>query len=337
MKYIVFFSEKDLSPLKVDELSELKDYEFEQINSCKNLSSFLNTKKPDLLIWRGSTTCFSKIFKSNPELYKTPILSIITRSDLGTWQPQHSKHRYLLRAYSSADLVDKIETLLNLKEAKIPKPYSTQKITIPDIESLKNYIRAKGEEVFWEKNKVVFKENRHSSFIYLINKGLVKTSRMDQLGKELITGIYRKNEILGLYGFHQKPICPETASTLEASTVHRILYRDFNEILKENPELSLDLAQHLTDTVLRLKSQLLDMAYASVLKKTSNTILQFADDLENPDFQGFKISRTDLASIAGISPESFIRSLSCLKKEGIISIKGKKINILNSERLQDIT
>lgn len=337
MKYIVFFSEIDFRPFKLDKSLVLKDYEYLQINSLENLSSFLSEKRPHLIIWRNNTKISPEIFSSIPELYKIPLLSIIAEDNLDNWKPFHSKHHYLLNSHSQAEILHKIESLVSFKNEKTFKPKNIQKTTIPDIESLKNYIEEKGEQIYWDKNKIVFRENRHSSFIYLISKGLVKTSRMDQLGKELITGIYRKNELLGLYGFNKNPICPETATTIESSKVYRLLYKDFKEILQENQGLSLDLAQHLTDTVLRLKSQLLEMAYSSVLKKTSNTILQFADDLQNPDFQGLKISRTDLASIAGISPESFIRSLSCLKKEGIIAIKGKNINILNSEKLQHIT
>ncbi len=337
MKYVVFFSEKGFSSFKLDKSSGLKDYNYAYINSLKNLRSFLIKKKPALIIWKHKTKISPELFNNNPELYNTQLLSIISENNLETWQPFHSKHHYLPDSYSKAELLQKINALLCLKNEKTFEGEKVERTLISDIEALKNYIEEKGEQVAWDKNKIIFRENRHSSFIYLISKGLVKTSRMDQLGKELITGIYRKNELLGLYGFHKNPICPETATTLEPSRVHRILYKDFKEILQENPGLSLDLAQHLTDTVLRLKSQLLEMAYASVLKKTSNTILQFADDLQNPEFPGLKISRTDLASIAGISPESFIRSLSCLKKEGIISIKGKNINILNSEKLQHIT
>jgi CRP-like cAMP-binding protein len=240
-----------------------------------------------------------------------------------------------LDTYLGSEHYIKQSTLRAISDS-FKKKRSTNNVAIPNIEALKNHIEENGELVNLDKHKVIFRENRHCSFIYLISKGLVKTSRMDQLGKELITGIYRKKELLGLYGFHKNPIYTEMATTLDACKLHRILHKEFREILQENQSLSLDIAQNLSDTVLTLKSQLLEMAYASVLKKTSNTILQFAEELQNHDFQDLRISRTDLASIAGISPESFIRSLSSLKKEGIIAIKGRKINILKPERLQEI-
>jgi len=337
MKHILYISGKNSGHLQQDEFQGLQGYEWFQTDCFESLKNLIAEKKPDLLIWGNNTEISSEIFNRNPEFYKIPILSIIAEDKIGAWKAFHAKHQYLVSSFSQAELLQKIEFLVKQKNVNEIENKKINRTAIPSIEALKIYIEEKGEPINLDKHKIIFRENRHSSFIYLISKGLVKTSRMDQLGKELITGIYREKELLGLYGFHENPTCPEMATTLEPSRLYRILHKEFREILQENQALSLDIAQYLTDTVLRLKSQLLEMAYASVLKKTSNTILQFADELQSPDFQGIRISRTDLASIAGISPESFIRSLSSLKKEGIIDIKGRKINILKPERLHEIT
>lgn len=337
MKRILYIIGESVGHLNQDELTDFHDFEWLRTNSLQNLENLIAKKKPDLLIWGSNVEISSEIFNRNPELCKIPLLSIITEDKIGTWKRVHTKHQYLISSYTQTELLQKIKLLLSQKNDNSIGNKKINKTTISNIEALKSYIKEKGEPISLDKHKIIFRENRHSSFIYLISQGLIKTSRMDQLGKELITGIYRENELLGLYGFHKNPTCPEMATTIEPSRLYRILYKEFREILQENQGLSLDIAQYLTDTVLSLKSQLLEMAYASVLKKTSNIILQFAEELQRPDFQGIRISRTDLASIAGISPESFIRSLSSLKKEGIIDIKGRKINILKPERLHEIT
>ncbi|MBZ9631435.1 Crp/Fnr family transcriptional regulator [Salegentibacter sp. LM13S] len=336
MKRILYISGKNSDHLKQDELTVLKNYEWILTYSLKSLRRLFIENKPDLIIWANYGKLSSEVLNSNPEFYNLPILSIIPEDKFETRDPLHAKHHYLPISHSQDELLHKITSLTNSKNENFKTSNKIDKSTIPNIAALKRFIETKGDLISLDKHKILFRENRHSSFIYLINKGLVKTSRMDQLGKELITGIYRKNDLLGLYGFHKNPVATEMASTLEPSKFYRILHKDFREILQENQELSLDLAQYLTDTVLALKSQLLEMAYASVLKKTSNTILQFANEFQNPEYNGLNISRTDLASMAGISPESFIRSLSSLKKEGIIAIKGRKINILKPEKLQEI-
>ena len=50
--------------------------------------------------------------------------------------------------------------------------------------------------------------------------------------------------------------------------------------------------------------------------------------------ENIKISRGDLASVAGIATESLIRTLSAFKKEGLIEIEGRNIKILDIEGLE---
>jgi CRP-like cAMP-binding protein len=85
------------------------------------------------------------------------------------------------------------------------------------------------------------------------------------------------------------------------------------------------------------KSQLLDMAYSSVRRKTAQTILLFAERLKRNKLQQIRISRADLAAVAGIAQESLIRTLSKLKSEGLLEIEGRNIKILDFEKLKNIS
>lgn len=78
------------------------------------------------------------------------------------------------------------------------------------------------------------------------------------------------------------------------------------------------------------------MAYSSVRKKTASTILQFAEILNKNQNDNIKISRHDLASVAGIATESLIRTLSGFKKDGLIEIEGRNIRITNLDGLRHI-
>ncbi|MFK7812984.1 MAG: Crp/Fnr family transcriptional regulator, partial [Maribacter sp.] len=82
--------------------------------------------------------------------------------------------------------------------------------------------------------------------------------------------------------------------------------------------------------------QLLQMAYSSVRKKTAQTLLQFSEILNKKLDEPIRISRSDLASVAGIATESLIRTLSGFKKEGLIEIEGRNIRILELDALQDV-
>ena len=98
----------------------------------------------------------------------------------------------------------------------------------------------------------------------------------------------------------------------------------------------MDLIDYLTDNVSEIKDQLLQMAYSSVKKKTANTIIQFAEKINVKPNDSIRISRNDLASVAGIATETFIRTLSGLKKDGLIDIEGRNIKILDLEMLKNV-
>jgi CRP-like cAMP-binding protein len=83
---------------------------------------------------------------------------------------------------------------------------------------------------------------------------------------------------------------------------------------------------------------LLQLAYSSVRQRVADALLLLRDKYQEEGSNEFSmnISRDDLANIVGTATESLIRSLSELKTEGILRIKGSKIQILLPEKLERI-
>lgn len=79
------------------------------------------------------------------------------------------------------------------------------------------------------------------------------------------------------------------------------------------------------------------MAYSSVRKKTAQTLLQFADIMNTKTEDPIKISRNDLASVAGIVTESLIRIPSGFKNDGLIAIEGRNIRIMELKALHYVS
>lgn len=244
---------------------------------------------------------------------------------------------YITKPFDEKELVLAIRSRL-AKHALLHRK-KNQKASLSEMNSLaelEQYFKEYGESFEVEKNEKVYYERKHANFVFLLKSGLVKAHRMDEYGKELITGLYKKSDFFGYYHFLNHSSYPETATALETSYIFRLSSLKFQDILNCSQHLTLELAQLLSDNLSVLKNHLLEMAYSSVLKKTTSTILQFAEIMRENNEDGIKISRNDLASVAGISTESFIRSLSSLKKDGLIDIEGRNIRILNLEKLESI-
>jgi CRP-like cAMP-binding protein len=126
----------------------------------------------------------------------------------------------------------------------------------------------------------------------------------------------------------------ESAAAIENTVVYRFSKNELKELLQENHLVALDLVDYFTDNVSEIKDQLLQMAYSSVRKKTASTIIKFTEKIKINPKETIKISRSDLASVAGVATETFIRTLSELKREGLIDIEGRNIKIKNLNKLK---
>ena len=159
---------------------------------------------------------------------------------------------------------------------------------------------------------------------------------MDESGKELITALHKTDDFLGFTSFADNIPYQETATAVEEVELAGISKVELKNILGSNQNVSLEMMNVLTETVSEIKEQLLQMAYSSVRKKTAQTILQFARILNKKPEESIKISRSDLASVAGIATESLIRTLSEFKKRGFIEIEGRTIKILELGALEAV-
>lgn len=246
---------------------------------------------------------------------------------------------YLSKPFEEEELLSAIESRLVKAEIfeKMISDTSKKKGNrgdIRDLNELKNLFDDTGENKQFKPGEIIYREGAHSTLIYLILSGIVKSHKMDQSGKELITALHKPDEFLGFTSFMDNIPYQETASCIEEVELAGIQKSELKKILGNNLDVSLEIMNILNNTVADIKEQLLQMAYSSVRKKTAQTILQFAGILNKKSGDSIKISRSDLASVAGIATESLIRTLSEFKKKGLIEIDGRNISILKLNELE---
>ena len=159
---------------------------------------------------------------------------------------------------------------------------------------------------------------------------------MDEYGKELITSIYKEGDFFGNTSFNKHSAYEEYTTAMEETKVYSVSKEELRDVLVKNSKITLDFIDVLGDNIEGIKEQLLEMAYGSVRKKAAKTILMFSQKIRRFPTQSIRISRSDLASVAGMASESLIRTLSDFKKEGLIEIEGRNIKILDVEALKNI-
>lgn len=248
---------------------------------------------------------------------------------------------YITKPFEEDELISAIES--RLAKAAILKDINDrqdetdfQEDEIRTLNDLKNFFDDNGDVITYFKGKEIYTEGQNSNNIYLITKGLVKCHKLDEQGKELTTALYKEDDLFGYTSFTQNKPYQETATAIKDTELVGVSKNKLKSVLNNNHQVTLELIELLTDDLTGVKDQLLQMAYSSVKKRTATTILKFAEKLNHKPDESIRISRSDLASVAGIAIESLIRTLSSFKDMGVIEIDGRNIKILDINKLHQI-
>lgn len=332
----------------IAELLELSDFEVLTAPNGKLGLKSININIPDIIV------CDIMM----PELDGYEVLSEVTKNTKTKHIPfiflsaktEHQDVRkgmnlgaddYITKPFTEDELVSAIKSRLAkasiLKEKGQDNVHNySEKDELINLNDLKNFFDDYGNEFTFNKGDIIYREGDHSNFIYLITKGAVKCHKLDTKGKELATSLYKEDDLFGYTSFTHNLPHKETATAIKKTKLVGLSILQLSEILKNNNKLAIALIDHLTDDLSHFKDQLLEMAYSSVNKKTANTILQFAEKINRRPNDPIKISRNDLASVAGIATETFIRTLTNFKNQGLIKSEGRNIVVLDIDGLKQI-
>lgn len=278
-----------------------------------------------------------EILSENPQTRQTPFIFLSAKTD-------HKDIRkgmnlgaddYLTKPFEENELIDAIESRL-AKTVILNHQDEAEIVGVQSFDILKSQLRKCEERVF-EAGETIFEAGQVSNNIYLIDRGVVKTHRNDENGKELITALHKDNDIFGNISFTKFGNFDEHATAMEKTKLHEISLDEVKTLFNQNPQVMFEFIDEIGNLLSETKSQLMEMAYSSVKKKTAQTILLFSERLKKNKLSQIRISRADLAAVAGIAPESLIRTLSTFKKQGIIDIEGRNIKINDFEALENIS
>jgi CheY-like chemotaxis protein len=351
MKKILLIEDDKVVRENTAELLRLADYEVETAENGKIGLEEIKKHHPDLII------CDIMM----PELNGFAVLQILSKNKDTKHIPfiflsaktEHKDIRkgmnlgaddYITKPFDESELFSAIESRFakieiikeNLSNTSSEKNSPAKTSSIKNLQHLKDMAFENTDVISFNAGDMIYHEGDNSNYIFLIKEGIVKTYKIDEQGKELITALHKENDFFGFTSFTDNNPYQEAATSIENTIVIRILKKELIPILENNHEVTLELIDYLSGNVSGFKNQLLQMAYSSVRKKTADTILKFTEKIKKRPEDTIKISRSDLASIAGIATETFIRTISDFKKEGLINVQGTNIEIIDLEKLKKV-
>ncbi len=189
---------------------------------------------------------------------------------------------------------------------------------------------------FFKKGQVIFYEGNHPHGMYCIYKGKVKISKLGDEGKEQIVRFAGEGELLGYRSSLSNESYKATATAMEDCYICHIPKDKFSNVLDNNSNFSLEIIKLLSSDLKKSEQSLINISQKPVRERIAETLLNLKKRFgyeEDSKTLSMILTRREIGDIAGTTTETTIRTLSDFVKEGSVNLDGKKIQILDFNKL----
>lgn len=251
---------------------------------------------------------------------------------------------YLTKPFQKKELLDAIYSRLRKNDflrEEISKTFKGFNMFLEEA-SLYTYFEGtskKRELSLYKKKDLIFKEGQRADKLFFIETGTVKTFKLIESGKEFVTGIWGAGDFLGqLSLLSTGSNYTENAAVMETAEIGNIPKEDFIKLLYSNPIVSQKFIDMISNNLVEIQDQLINMAFSSVRQRAARALLYLFKKgmIRNRANTGIGIPRDDFAGIIGTAKETAVRILTDFKNEGLIAMDtGRRIILLKPEVLSN--
>jgi CRP-like cAMP-binding protein len=186
----------------------------------------------------------------------------------------------------------------------------------------------------------VFREGEKPHGLVCLSSGKVKLFREGVGGRNQILKMKKPLDIFGFRALFGDPYFYISADAIEDSTVCVIEKSPLVKILKKNAEFSFQFAKLLSEELKFANNRIISLTQKHVRGRVAESILLLSDIYgfeEDGKTIGVYLSREDIAGLSSMTTSNAIRTLSNFVSDGIISLKGRKITLVDKPALETIS
>ena len=154
-----------------------------------------------------------------------------------------------------------------------------------------------------------------------------------------ILGILSEGDFFGEMSILDGQARSATVVAIDDADLLVIRRDDFLKMLKEYPQIAINLLKELAMRLRRADAQIKSLSLQDAAGKVASTILRLADDAGRIKHGMVEISelplQQDLANMSGTSRETISRVIKSLCQEGYLKKEGGKLIILDYNRFKE--
>jgi len=193
------------------------------------------------------------------------------------------------------------------------------------------------EEQFFRKGEIINHEGEKISNFKYLKSGLVKLYRRTTTGDEQVITITRPFEFVSNMSIFSEERYQYSVSALEDSVVCMVKLEFIKTLFLKNGGFAMGLLTKISRINDKIIAQTLDIRQKNLIGRVAFVLLYFTNEIYKSRVFDLPVSRKEIADYIGMSTANVIRTLSDFKKEGIIRVFGKTIEVVDVAKLEIIS
>ena len=169
-----------------------------------------------------------------------------------------------------------------------------------------------------------------------LKSGLVKIHKRENDRRDQIIQIAKPLDYVNLLSIFSDTFYHYSVTAIEDSVVCFVDLEVIKSLVHTNGDFAMNMIQKMNRTTDVIIQSVLEISKKNLRGRIAYVLLYFADQVYFKETFELPLARKEIAEFIEMTSENVIRILSEFRKDGIIKINGKTIEIENRLRLQQI-
>lgn len=227
------------------------------------------------------------------------------------------------REYSTADIIEHIADLwqpLNEEQrAMLANDFTIQR---------------------FRKNETIYCEGEKATHIMCLLSGKVKIVKDGVGGRTQIIRVIKPVEYFAYRAYFADEEYVTAAAAFEPSVICMIPMRTITRLIEENHQLAMFFIKQLSKDLGIADERTVSLTQKHIRGRLAEALLFLKENYgveEDESTLSIYLSREDLANLSNMTTSNAIRTLSIFASEKLIAIDGRKIKLIDEDRLRKIS
>lgn len=191
----------------------------------------------------------------------------------------------------------------------------------------------------YRKGESIYKVGEESVYLVCMLKGRVKLEKLGIGGRMQIMRMFRPGDNFGYRSYFAVQEHVTEAVAMENTQVALIPMNLIERICMENPHLAMYFVRNLATDLGASDERTVNLTQKHIRGRLADSIVFLIDKYGfEPDGETINapLSRDDLAALSNMTTSNAIRTLATFVKEEILELDGRRIKVLNRDKLKRI-